>query len=397
MKTLIAIFFLLFAFNSYSGTSYAPFNETNRVPFHGNIGATPYLLNTWNWQHAADTNQLHVYDTNNVYLPQFDEANGTANIRLLDAWEITPNANGIKVGVIDSNADNNHRDLVVDVIEQIASPDIHVYDVTNYVPGIVAEVDYLASVTLAISKAVADGCQVVNMSFGYTSSKAPTNVLKAIYANPHVLFVVAALNGNGPQDTARDWLPNTGYSNVICVNSFSKSGEIFESGWGTNTVFISAPGRRVLSCGKSVTGTSFATPHVTATVALLYKTYPLIRPWQVKVQLAAGATKTEHWNDKNMVGGMLNVYGALYPLRFVLGTKVVKNSANELGLVWQHTLGIGTGGYSIYTTTNLSDQLPWQWICSTTSNGMVLGRNTQTSGYREIDNVRQFYYVLPAE
>jgi subtilisin family serine protease len=212
--------------------------------------------------------------------------------------------------------------------------------------------------------AVLSGCRVVNMSFGYTGSKAPTNVINAISNNPSTLFVVAALNGDGPQDISRDWLPNAKLQNVICVNSFNKAGEVFYSGVGTN-VFISAPGRRVLvqigGTNYSTSGTSYAAPHVTGVIALMMARYTNMPSWAVKTRLRMGAETNVYWQNKNTCGGMLNAYKALYRETNAL-VRYVPFPFHLTNLCF----------VQVWSTTNIADPRPEGLIFQSYGNGAYL-------------------------
>jgi subtilisin family serine protease len=149
------------------------------------------------------------------------------------------------------------------------------------------------------------------MSFGYTDATPPVSVIEAMRTNSDVLFVLAALNGIGPEDNSRDWLCLAQLPNALCVTASTKAGDLFGA-YGTN-VHIAAPGRRVVVDDDSfpfpppaqnlspeslyasprgfwsVTGTSFATGIMSGICALISERYPNETPEQVIERICQSA------------------------------------------------------------------------------------------------------------
>jgi len=130
-----------------------------------------------------------------------------------------------------------------------------------------------ADIVSAINKAVADGCRILNMSFG--SASESYSILDAVNdaASKGVLMFAAA--GNDGNDTIN--YP-AGYSKVTGVGSTSKGKTRSSFSNYNSSVFVVAPGGAVpvdvevkVSGDWSVTrlsGTSFSTPTVAAVAAL---------------------------------------------------------------------------------------------------------------------------------
>lgn len=258
------------------------FDAARRTPF-----SSAYSLNVWQWWADADTNAIHVYDAGGNYLPALDEPNGTNHAALAAAWRIQPHANSTPVAVIDQGLHG------AQVASMLGAPEdgAGIVGAARSVPVLTLATHYGAGqVAGLIVSAVNAGAKVVNMSFGYVDAVPPVSVIEAMRTNDGVLFVLAALNGIGPEDNSRDWLCLSQLPNAICVTASTKAGDLFGA-YGTN-VTLAAPGRRVVvddhsfpfpptptSAGDdvpqgeprglwSVTGTSFAAPIVAGIAAL---------------------------------------------------------------------------------------------------------------------------------
>lgn len=267
------------------------FDPARRIPFDTN-----FSLNTWQWYLRADTNALHVFDALGNYLPNYDEANAATHHDISTLWLHQPHASNQVVAVIDSGL---HGRWCASVLGSPAGDgeglagagrgvQLRRYETVAYGSS---------EVTAQIRAAVADGAGVISMSFGYTSSTKPTNVIAAMREASNVVFCLSALNGVGPEDTSRDWLCKEQLPNALCVTAIAKGGELFGA-YGTN-ISTGAAGRRVpvddtafgtfipapLSFGgepifgeprtlSSQTGTSLAAPLVAGVVAHLREAYP---------------------------------------------------------------------------------------------------------------------------
>lgn len=281
--------------------TYLDFVPERRVPLDVN-GVFTY--NLWHWQFNPNTNQILVY-TNGVLNPALTEANGTANINLVAAWTIQPNANSVKIGVIDDFT-VTHGHLVRSIIEQITRST----NIQNF------QTDYTRFQTaVAFTNAVDAGCRLINYSSGDTQNPKPTNMLASIAraGESNVLVIVPALNGYGEEDRSRDWIPIEQFPHVLTVNSFDKEGRLWASAFGTN-VFISAPGRRVLvfdgTNAFSSSGTCHATAHQTGAAALVMARY-LDETWMQTIERFRKGADLSDLIGTNACGGTLNVYRAL--------------------------------------------------------------------------------------
>lgn len=168
-------------------------------------------------------------------------------------------------------------------------------------------------IAAAVLYAVMNGANVLNFSFGEEYySPLLHDVIKFAYANDVVM-----VGSSGNNNWYRKHYPSD-FEEVISVGGiterFYKSSV---SNYG-NRVDILAPGQAVPSLipnnqYSAKSGTSVASPHVTATVALLLEQNPKLKPAEIKFILESSAT-----DDKEFPGwdpfygkGILNINNAL--------------------------------------------------------------------------------------
>lgn len=222
-----------------------------------------------------------------------------------DAESLNLSGDGVRIAVIDSGVDVNNINLTgasidvgYDYLDQIPEGRTDTVGHGTYVSQIIAGSGELGVVGFArkaelvplrcfsatkgsvsdIIAAIYDAvnvyhCDIINMSWGMKEDSA--FLLEALeYAfNSGVILVAAAGNvdRNTPQGTI--FYP-AAYPEVIGVGSVDSSQTISETSQHTDAVFVSAPGAGIsltsLSGKLTVqSGTSFATPYITAELALL--------------------------------------------------------------------------------------------------------------------------------
>ena len=186
-------------------------------------------------------------------------------------------------------------------------------DELSSLPAMFADSEYNASM------------RVVNMSLRTpqdTVDSAITNLLKN---NEQTLFVIAAGNNNESNKVQElcngiHVFPACEHArkNVLVVGATAEDGQTMlspssndeGSHWSPKAVHVVAPGVGFYSAGKDgayvpVRGTSFATPLVTATAALLVAA-GVDDPWAIKQRIIAAADPTDSLRGK-VLGGLLNV------------------------------------------------------------------------------------------
>ncbi len=166
----------------------------------------------------------------------------------------------------------------------------------------------------------------INGSFGGpTYSKAAEKFIKLL-DNFGLIFVVAAGNERINTDKYPSYPCAYRSDNIICVGATDENDKKSSfSNYGFSTVHISAPGSRILSTIRTseynsilntygyakFSGTSMASPHVAAAVALLKSVEPDLTPAEVKKRILSTADPLGPLYGKNKVCGRLNLYNML--------------------------------------------------------------------------------------
>ncbi len=118
-------------------------------------------------------------------------------------------------------------------------------------------------------------CDIINLSSGTTNA----NIFKAAadYAEQKGVLLISAVGNSGAQSGDTLYYPAS-YDNVIGVGSVKSDGHRASHSQRNDYVDIMAPGENIYSVRISGyeqgTGTSFATPHVVAAMALAKSIYP---------------------------------------------------------------------------------------------------------------------------
>ena len=166
----------------------------------------------------------------------------------------------------------------------------------------------LSNILSAIYYAVQHNANVINMSFELSSSS--TELTNAInYANSNNVVCAASAGNDGQDEVVYPAGLQQDVMGVASTNDFDQRSSF--SNFGNQVVWVAAPGENIVTTYPfgtySVTsGTSFTSPMVAGTAALLLSAQPLLNQ-----SSAASAIANADWIGQNMGNGELDVYRAL--------------------------------------------------------------------------------------
>ncbi|HUJ80393.1 MAG TPA: S8 family serine peptidase [Candidatus Acidoferrales bacterium] len=166
----------------------------------------------------------------------------------------------------------------------------------------------LSNILSAIYYAVQHNANVINMSFELSSPS--TELTDAInYAHSNNVVCAASAGNDGQNEVVYPAGLQQDVMGVASTNDFDQRSSF--SNYGNQVVWIAAPGENVVTTYPfgtySVTsGTSFTSPMVAGTAALLFNAQPLLNQ-----SSAASAIANADWIGPNMGNGELDVYRAL--------------------------------------------------------------------------------------
>ncbi|MCX7634558.1 MAG: S8 family serine peptidase, partial [Syntrophales bacterium] len=179
-------------------------------------------------------------------------------------------------------------------------------------------------IAAAIEYAVAKGARIVNCSFG-GSTYVTAEYNAFVRLRDAGILVVAAAGNDGknidPATGNKCYPASYGLDNIIAVAASDQNDSLYSSSnYGAQTVHLMAPGVSIYStclsgsyCYKS--GTSMATPHVTAVAALMLAKSPTLTYSQVKKAILDTVDPISSVAGKLISGGRLNGAAALAAVR----------------------------------------------------------------------------------
>lgn len=269
-------------------------------------------------------------------------------IQAPQAWDISKGTSKIKIAVIDTGVDLTHPDLqkkllpgvnVLDSSKSVNDDNGHGTHVTGIIAATINNKRGIAGLTwnskimpikaldgsgAGTSFSVADGiieatdrgAHVINLSLGnYASSQFLRDSVR--YANQHNVLVVAA-SGN---DHSNQPSYPAAYPEVIAVAASTVKNQIAPFSNFGSYVDITAPGDNIASTYSgnqyaSLSGTSMATPHVTALCALVRSINPRLSNAEViKIITSTASDKGPAKFDPYFGHGIIQVNQALIATR----------------------------------------------------------------------------------
>jgi hypothetical protein len=166
---------------------------------------------------------------------------------------------------------------------------------------------YASDIVRAIYFATAQGSKIISMSFSFaSSSNAMSEAIR--YANSKSVICVAAAGNEGEEITVYP----ASFGQVMGVASTSNNDTRSSfSNYGSQVVWVAAPGENIVSTYPfdtyaSSSGTSFSTPFVSGTAALLTSVDS-----SVNQSSAAGAIGHAKYISQGLDRGRLDIYQAV--------------------------------------------------------------------------------------
>jgi hypothetical protein len=312
---------------------------------------------------ATQTNQ-----TNNFFSQQW----GIQRIMAENAWAVnTGNNQIVRVGVMEGAINGTHPDISPNMIagnmslttaitedSRHGSAVASVIGATHNNSGIRGVAQHVrmaplnavsSSFVQSLSFAASNNIWIINASFSYhdsvTKEPSPPNPSheQALLTYPG-LFIAAAGNAGRSVDIVTNRLYPASYrfSNVISVgataNISDRRANLQQDGWqsnfGADNVHIFAPGTTIPTAIPSnihatISGTSFATPHVSGTAAILMSKYPNATPAQVKWAILEGTDRGSRLNPQRGLNGVAITGGRLNAHKALLALQSIQNLSNH--------------------------------------------------------------------
>lgn len=176
----------------------------------------------------------------------------------------------------------------------------------------------------ALRYAVNQNVDVINYSNGGPESSEEELAIIQEAEKKGIIIVTAAGNDRANIDLTKDAYFPASYdvANIISVGNLNRQGLLAkESNYGRKKVDLVAPGEEINSysiegknCLQKLSGTSMATPLVTATVALLKAYYPDLSYQEIKNTLLNNVSFQENLFEISKTGGKLDIARSLASL-----------------------------------------------------------------------------------
>jgi subtilisin family serine protease len=294
-----------------------------------------------------------------------------ADVKAIQAWDITQGDRAIKIAVIDTGIDYRHPDLKdqmwVNDAELNGKPgvdddgngyvdDIHGYDFANNdgdpmdghshgthcagtigashnaigVAGVMRDVQFVGIKFLtdsgsgstenaikSIDYATKVGVDLMSNSWGGGGRSEALKEAIERANDAGIVFTAAAGNSSTNNDSRPHYPSNYEVENVISVAATTAADELASfSCYGRRTVHIGAPGHKILSTTKNggyeaYSGTSMATPHVSGVIGLLMAHEPGLSPLAIRERVMRTSDPVAALRGKTINGGRINAHNLL--------------------------------------------------------------------------------------
>ena len=243
-----------------------------------------------------------------------DDGNGLIND--FNGWDFVADSNAAKdehghgtsvAGII--AAQGNNGTGIAGVMWSAALMDLRVLDGNG--------TGDIASAVEAIDYAVANGAQVINLSWGTEHESESLGAALVRAAQGGVLVVCSAGNDGRNIDGVRHYPASFDLANVVAVASTDQHDQLTSwSNWGSVRAALAAPGTDILTTGRDggyqlVSGSSFSAPFVTGVAGLVRTLRPKLSVGRTREMLTRGARPLAFLEGKVASGGVLSATGAL--------------------------------------------------------------------------------------
>ncbi|KAL8439925.1 hypothetical protein Efla_004850 [Eimeria flavescens] len=172
----------------------------------------------------------------------------------------------------------------------------------------------------SLDYAIGKGVMLSNNSYGGRGSGfrgLEEAVQRARQAGMIVVAAAGNYNGNNDNDKQPVFPASYDLDNVVSVAAISRSGHLAPfSSYGRKQVDVAAPGANIMTTSarksyRSVSGTSFAVPMVTGTLALLWTRRPHLNYRQVIQRMLRSVKKNPHLEGLIATGGTVDAWSTL--------------------------------------------------------------------------------------
>lgn len=291
--------------------------------------------------------------------------------RILSGATFLNEENDGKMGI--ANDDQGHGTALAGIIAANANNGIGISGITGNTNVDILPVKVMDSegfgdsyyISKGIDYAVEQGADIINLSISGDYNLFIEDSINEAYKKG-VLVVAAAGNGGGNADL---FFPGA-LEHVISVGSVTQQEKVFERSNTGSTVDLVAPGVNILSTSLALnkvmghyaegTGTSYATPHITAVAALYKLKYPQAKAIDMRIALENTAKDIEaNGRDDKSGYGIVNADAALaYVLKEHTIPKItnvaIKNNTTVASIKTEAfaEVTLSVGGVKYFATAN---------------------------------------------
>jgi subtilisin family serine protease len=273
----------------------------------------------WDVQSSASNVVVAVLDTGVRYTHQDLAANMWVNPQ-----DGSHGTNSL-AGNTDPSDDSGHGTMVAGVLGAVGNNGIGVVGVAWHVQIMACKcfnslgAGTVADCVAGLDYAQANKARVINASWGFSAdSLALSNAFWSLRTDG-IIVVAAAGNAGVNVDLSPSYPAGYHLDNVVTVAYTSRADALAAaSNYGASSVHLAAPGESIYSTFAATdnyylaeTGTSFAAPYVTGTLALLRAKYPGDSYLQSITRVLNGTDPLASLAGKCASGGRLNIANAL--------------------------------------------------------------------------------------